>query len=142
MKDEIGGKKVTKFTTVTTKTFVVKTQNDKYENKILRIKNENKIWIKYEILSYEYINSWNKFNEKSFHSFQWKNKSSEFKKPKGVKKSAIKALTIDEFEKWVNDNNSTLLSRKLPCTLVTTRKFKITTKWRNWKSKRIVEIIF
>ena len=142
MKDEIGGKKVTKFTTVTTKTFVVKTQNDKYENKILRIKNENKIWIKYEILSYEYINSWNKFNEKSFHSFPWKNKSSEFKKPKGVKKSAIKALTIGEFKKWVNDNNSTLLSRKLPCTLVTTRKFKITTKWRNWKSKRIVEIIF
>ena len=43
MKDEIGGKKVTKFTTVTTKTFAVKTQNDEYENKILRIKNEKKI---------------------------------------------------------------------------------------------------
>lgn len=71
MKDEIGGKKVTKFTTVTTKTFAVKTQNDEYENKILRIKNEKKnTKIKYEILSYEYINSWNKFNEKSFHSFQ------------------------------------------------------------------------
>ena len=41
MKDENGGKIITKFTAVTPKTFAVKIQNNKYENKNNKFKMAN-----------------------------------------------------------------------------------------------------